>query len=494
MKKILTLAVLVAFMGSLITSPALGAVKAGATCTKAGLTSTVSGKKFTCTKSGKKLVWDKGIVIQKPTTSTEKSTQEVTPNPEAPTTPAASVESIPAQTSSGTVDLASPLSLKECRIADQRLKIVQTGQSIAYPIKPYDPAFTSKSEITIALVPLDFGDTPGTYSPQKIIDSIIKESDDFARWYSRGNLKFKWVTQNSWIRASSHASDFNWIHPNSSVGNVDDVQMKVGKALLALADKSMDLSGVQDVYFIYPKEILDIKDSINFASSFETSKGRLFLGLYADSKWMFESKTDPAMWLMHEHMHKFGFAGHAPAYPGLFSISNNQSGPSKVFDLWDRMALDWLNPEDIFCIDFSSLNGQEVTLVPEESEQAGTQGVAIKINSHKLLILESHRKDKWSTEYPSGVSGLTAMVVDTQFDTDRSGEWSVDDGKGITNIRTANYLQFTKYNHGMSPEIQYVGSFPLNYLLYPGESFDYEGIHVELLTNGTKDLVKMSRS
>jgi polyhydroxybutyrate depolymerase len=40
--------------------PANAAVKAGASCSKAGITSVASGKKFTCIKSGKKLFWDKG--------------------------------------------------------------------------------------------------------------------------------------------------------------------------------------------------------------------------------------------------------------------------------------------------------------------------------------------------------------------------------------------------------------------------------------------------
>ncbi len=41
--------------------------KAGAACSKAGSTQVVSGKKFTCVKSGKKLVWNKGVaVVAKP--------------------------------------------------------------------------------------------------------------------------------------------------------------------------------------------------------------------------------------------------------------------------------------------------------------------------------------------------------------------------------------------------------------------------------------------
>jgi hypothetical protein len=50
-----------------ITAPLHAATpKAGAKCTKAGVTATAAGKKFTCIKSGTKLVWNKGIAIKKP--------------------------------------------------------------------------------------------------------------------------------------------------------------------------------------------------------------------------------------------------------------------------------------------------------------------------------------------------------------------------------------------------------------------------------------------
>ena len=46
---------------------ATAAIKAGTSCKKAGQTSTYAGKKYTCVKSGKKLVWDKGVAVVKPT-------------------------------------------------------------------------------------------------------------------------------------------------------------------------------------------------------------------------------------------------------------------------------------------------------------------------------------------------------------------------------------------------------------------------------------------
>ena len=48
---------------SLPLAPANAAVKAGSVCKKAGITSIASSKTYTCIKSGKKLVWNKGVKV-----------------------------------------------------------------------------------------------------------------------------------------------------------------------------------------------------------------------------------------------------------------------------------------------------------------------------------------------------------------------------------------------------------------------------------------------
>jgi hypothetical protein len=58
--------------------------KAGVKCTKLKSTSIVKGKKFTCIKSGKKLVWDKGVAVKPPA---EPVTKQPTTEP-APKWPA----------------------------------------------------------------------------------------------------------------------------------------------------------------------------------------------------------------------------------------------------------------------------------------------------------------------------------------------------------------------------------------------------------------------
>jgi hypothetical protein len=84
------------------------AVKAGETCKKAGITSTVNGKKFTCIKSVKKLIWNKGVKVAaaKPTpTPTPVVTPTPTPTPVVTPTPTPVVTPIVEKAPTGFADL-----------------------------------------------------------------------------------------------------------------------------------------------------------------------------------------------------------------------------------------------------------------------------------------------------------------------------------------------------------------------------------------------------
>ena len=58
------LVIAIALLLALATPVHAATPKAGAKCTKAGITATAAGKKFTCVKSGTKLVWNKGVTVQ----------------------------------------------------------------------------------------------------------------------------------------------------------------------------------------------------------------------------------------------------------------------------------------------------------------------------------------------------------------------------------------------------------------------------------------------
>jgi len=82
---LLTVTLTAALLGPMATA----AVKPGTTCKKAGQTSTSSGIKYTCIKSGKKLVWNKGVAIKKPA-PVASPTPSATATPTPTATPTAS--------------------------------------------------------------------------------------------------------------------------------------------------------------------------------------------------------------------------------------------------------------------------------------------------------------------------------------------------------------------------------------------------------------------
>ena len=77
-------------VGVLVMPSSSGAVKAGATCKKAGLQTTDSGRKYTCIKQGKKFVWNKGVVV--------KAAPVANPSPSATPSPSASASPSPTPT------------------------------------------------------------------------------------------------------------------------------------------------------------------------------------------------------------------------------------------------------------------------------------------------------------------------------------------------------------------------------------------------------------
>lgn len=93
MKKILLTLILI--FSLVVSINANAAIKAGASCKKTGQSSTIAGKKFTCIKSGKKLIWSKGITL-------------ITPAPTAIPAPAPAPTPTPTPTPTERVALTLP--------------------------------------------------------------------------------------------------------------------------------------------------------------------------------------------------------------------------------------------------------------------------------------------------------------------------------------------------------------------------------------------------
>ena len=125
---------------------ATAAVKPGTACKKVGQTSTSSGIKYTCVKSGKKLVWDKGVAIKAP------SKPEETPAPSIEMKDLLSVDSRISSTSELTT-------IETCKTEDKTPDYLALGKLLhknGFP-RPANSS-SGKKSAKVLVIPMVFND------------------------------------------------------------------------------------------------------------------------------------------------------------------------------------------------------------------------------------------------------------------------------------------------------------------------------------------------
>ena len=110
MKKTFTAFALALVLSIVVAPESSAAIKVGASCKKAGLTSITGGFKYTCVKKSGKLVWGKGVAVKpsaKPTvTPTAKPAVSAAPTASASATPKPSVTPTAAATVAASYTMA----------------------------------------------------------------------------------------------------------------------------------------------------------------------------------------------------------------------------------------------------------------------------------------------------------------------------------------------------------------------------------------------------
>ena len=148
-----------------LSSPVYAAApKAGSKCTKAGQTSTSAGIKYTCVKSGKKLVWNKGVALK-------KSEPAPAPSPETKVEVKNLLSSDPRITPFSVLT-----SMDICKTVDKTPDYAWGGKILhrnGFP-RP-DTSVAGKKSAKILVVPIIFNDLP--FREEKIQRGQIFSSD-----------------------------------------------------------------------------------------------------------------------------------------------------------------------------------------------------------------------------------------------------------------------------------------------------------------------------
>ena len=143
---------------------ATAAPKPGTACKKAGQSSTSAGIKYTCIKSGKKLVWNKGVEVKK-----------ATPSPTPTTEPSAQSKNLLA-TDSRITPTSALTPIASCKTGDMTPDYAWGGKILnrnGFP-RP-DISVAGKKSAKILVVPIIFKDLP--FREEKIQRGQIFSSD-----------------------------------------------------------------------------------------------------------------------------------------------------------------------------------------------------------------------------------------------------------------------------------------------------------------------------
>ena len=216
-------------------------------------------------------------------------------------------------------------------------------------------------------------------------------------------------------------------------------------------------------------------------------------------------------YLLHEMLHSHGIFGHSPKVPWRIGILSTGDSWSMALLGWDSLATGWTNPENLYCVDKSKVTSTQIKLVPLEREQNGVRTAMVKLNNHQLLMVESHRKDKWSFGLAPGFTGVMVTLIDTTKNT----TW--DNPEGFANPSSVGVvLRVEGAQHGtyesigtelpnFSSEYRDVGvingigiagdkdQWDLNYVMYQGESITYDGIKISLISTGDNDTIEIAK-
>ena len=494
MKKTLAFVVSIAFFLTPLASPAYGAIKAGATCTKAGTTTTFSGKKYTCIKSGKKLVWDRGVSVSKQTsqpTQTSSSSQLFTQSPEV-------------------------ANVNDCKLLDQRSN-KQQYSNVGFPLSLPSASLENPNIIPnvgkakAVFIPIDFSDSPGTSEFLQLMNAQSKEFSDWYSYFSNEKLDFEVATSNTWVRAPKKASEYVIGHgvangPNDFAKIMNDTAQEFINA----AGNKFNYDGVTSVLFYFPPDAkTGITNSILGRNiTLKTPQGEKALVYFSPGTYSYELERNLkvpnshfwSLWI-HELLHSQGLALHAPGNGARTGVGQEQEMGSTVLDPWETFLMGWFNDDQVYCLPASKVERNTVLLQPLEVKGSGYKTAIVALDNHRALVVESRRPVGYSNFWDSKDAGTFVSLLDTTKDNDRSKESTGEDNGNDMNFQKWSYYLVPdgrKVPVSLEPGNSNTYSNPYsnikNWLMKPGDTVNYEGIKISLVKSDTKDVVIIEKS
>lgn len=444
------------------------AASQGAKCSRLGATTTAGKVSLLCTRTGSSLRWKRVNMQTGATTSIGAGTPCIREGERLDTAgmtlecrriAQGAMKYFSVSSSLGPVsNPQSPEPITSCRLPDLRSSNA-TGMSTVFPVKPSSSAVTNRGVVNVGVMFVDFEGVNGTQEELNNHIEDVKHAAEWIRWYSQGRVTYNVQYSDRWIRASRPEGDYRvFIDPTRS-GRQIMTNAEISADFRSMAASTLNLSAITVLWVVHPKAIRIIDESF-------VDRGQMLIintarDTYAGGYPIWQN-------FIHETIHQHGLLGHAPKREqSLLGVMAMNGSPGTALNTWDSIVLDWVRDENLYCVHRERLAPVTLTLVPQEREQEGLRAAFIRLSESEALIIESHRRDKWSPRWPVGLYGVTVMRVDSRLDT------SFNEGSSTTKYLLEDKKQF---------------------MMTEGESLSVDGINIALVRSGDNDTVEIKRA
>lgn len=386
MKSRVGLSALIAFFLVISTINGYSAVKTGDSCKKLGTTAVAAGKKFTCVKSGKKLVWNKGVAVAVPVA-------KPAPTPVATATPSPVATPTPTTTPTPTPTVAPVVD----PLADCKLPVMDGRGDVSIGGWPrIATRGKTMGDVNVAIIMVDFPDAVATMTPQ---DAFAKVSGAKAVFdeVSYGKLRYNFNPTFKWYRMSQPSTAYAPLNKSFYTHREYIVEA------MNLADKDVDFSKTDSFL------ILANPDARGIGNSGPAFSANYPYGIALDGNLLYNGATSSydlnywkSIWLNHEITHSMGLVD-LYAYKasevrvpndgfrftgdfGYMGLSSYESTAPSLF-AYERWNLGWIDDAQIVC---SNAAKQQHVITPVQSA-GGLKAVVIPISLTKAVVIESRR-------------------------------------------------------------------------------------------------------
>ena len=383
---------LIALAISLIPVAAISAQKvtAGSKCKVFKQKVPYLNKTYTCIKSGKKLVWNKGVVTVKPD---PLPVATPTPNPTPTPTPTPTIDSF------GTY-----LEIDACKIVDatvnRDVQLVSSGfERFTYS------NFKNPQELSLIVLPVSFKDLTFNDADHKnLIEQMKKVKKYFSfNSYGRANLVYEIAEKNNWVQLPNTMDQYG-LSPNGKKVSQDSLVQEIfNNSNKELKLSSYDIVAIQTNY----------KTQYYFAGGMLKTKGNYF-DFHGDKihTVILDGGQTSGNWITITHELGHGWLGFEDLY-NHFDFSN----PMKNWDLmangynaeilgWHRWSSRWLQDNQVYCV---SKDKPALLQVFSLNSIGKRQLVSIPMESGKSIFVEF----RTPSEFYVGPETALVYLVDT---------------------------------------------------------------------------------